>query len=479
MKLKSIIALTLAALSLNCEAITLKFNSDGAFKVAQFTDLHINPASAEGCRQTEATIRAIVGEEHPDIAILTGDIVTDDPAIDGWKAVVDLFNDLKIPFTIEMGNHDAEYLSKDEIFDFVMQSPYYVGDKGPAEIFGCGNCTLPVYGADNSVAALIYCIDSNDYQPDKELGKYDWIHFDQIEWYRQQSRKYTAANNGTPVPALAFFHIALPEFAELADDANRFGTQNEGIASPRINSGMFASFVEMGDVMGVFVGHDHDNDYIGTVRNIALGFGRETGADAYGDFVRGARIITLREGQRQFDTYVTTPQGREGTYYYPSQLNSVEEQTASYLPAVAAKAGKNGVKYTYYEGKFKHIADLNNCTATKQGTMPYPSIADAAVDDHFGYVFDALINIPERGIYRFYTYSDDGSMLYIDGNEVVNNDGGHSARRANGKIALEPGLHRLKVKYFEDYMGQELEIGYSSRTIDETPIPASALFVEK
>jgi hypothetical protein len=35
------------------------------------------------------------------------------------------------------------------------------------------------------------------------------------------------------------------------------------------------------------------------------------------------------------------------------------------------------------------------------------------------------------------------------------------------------------VKYFEDYMGQELEIGYSSRTIDETPIPASALFVEK
>jgi hypothetical protein len=479
MKLKLTIALAFAALTLSSQAKTLKFNSAGEFKIAQFTDLHINPASAEGCSQTEATIRSIVEQEHPDIAILTGDIVTDDPAIEGWKAVVNLFNDIKIPFTIEMGNHDAEYLTKDEIFDFVMQSPYYVGDKGKAEIFGCGNCTLPVYGADNNVAAVIYCIDSNDYQPNKDLGKYDWIHFDQIEWYRQQSKQYTDANNGSPVPALAFFHIALPEFAELADDPNRFGTQNEGIASPRINSGMFASFVEMGDVMGVFVGHDHDNDYIGTVRNIALGFGRETGADAYGDFVRGARIINLREGKRQFDTYVATPQGREGTYYYPSQLNSVEEKTASYLPAVVAKVGKNGVKYSYYEGRFKHIADLDSSTALKQGTMPYPSIAGAAVDDHFGYVFDALISIAERGIYRFYTYSDDGSVLYIDGNEVVNNDGGHSARRADGKIALEPGLHRIKVKYFEDYMGQELEIGYSSRTITECAIPADILYIEK
>jgi hypothetical protein len=94
-------------------------------------------------------------------------------------------------------------------------------------------------------------------------------------------------------------------------------------------------------------------------------------------------------------------------------------------------------------------------------------------------VFDALISIAERGIYRFYTYSDDGSVLYIDGNEVVNNDGGHSARRADGKIALEPGLHRIKVKYFEDYMGQELEIGYSSRTITECAIPADILYIEK
>ena len=67
-------------------------------------------------------------------------------------------------------------------------------------------------------------------------------------------------------------------------------------------------------------------------------------------------------------------------------------------------------------------------------------------------------------------------MLLIDGTKVVDNDGGHSARRAEGKVALEAGLHELLIRYFEDYMGQALEVGYSSRDIQETPLPASILF---
>jgi hypothetical protein len=480
MKLKSLIAIAALCASLGLNAATLQFNNSGHFKIAQFTDLHWTPES-DNCKLTEATIRAVVAQERPDFAVLSGDVVTADPAMEGWQSVVNIFNDLKLPFTVEMGNHDAEYLSKDVIFDFVMQSPYYIGDKGPADIFGCGNCVIPIYSSTDATApaALVYCLDSNDYQPDKDLGKYDWIHFDQIQWYRSQSQRFTAANGGAPLPALALFHIATPEFAELTGDQNTFGTQNEGIASARLNSGAFTSFVEMKDVMGVFVGHDHDNEHVGIIKNIALGFGRVTGTDAYGDFTRGARIIDLYEGQRQFDTWVTTPSGREPVYYYPSGLNSKEEQTMTYLPSVNTKPGKQGVRYAYYEGRFKHIADINTAKAVKTGTMDYPTIVNAPIDDHFAYTFDALIDIPERAVYRFYTYSDDGSKLFIDGVEVVDNDGGHSARRAEGKIALEKGLHRLQVRYFEDYMGQELEIGYSSRNHRESPIPPTMLFIEK
>ena len=452
---------------------------DGKFKIAQFTDLHWTPQSPK-CAETAATIRAVLKAEQPDIAVLSGDVVTEDPAMEGWKAVVDIFNEAKVPFVVTMGNHDAEYMTKNDIYDLLLKSPCYVGAKGPEEIMGCGNCVIPVYDSQKKekVEALLYCMDSNDYQPNKLYGAYDWIHFDQIDWYRKQSARFTAANNGSPVPALAFFHIPLLEYNELAGDGKTYGNDREGgVASSNINSGMFASFIDMKDVMGVFAGHDHDNDFIGIDKGIALGYGRVTGTDAYGSLIRGARIIELFEGKFKFDTWIATPAGREAEYYYPSGLNSEEAQTMVYQPAKNVTVGKHGVAYTYYEGKCKRVAAIASCKVVKEGTMKNFSIKDAPVTDHFAYNFRTLIEIPEKGVYRFYTFSDDGSVLYIDGKQVVDNDGGHSARRAEGKIALEKGLHELQVLYFEDYMGQELEVGYSGRNILETPLPDNMLYL--
>lgn len=454
---------------------------NGKFKIAQFTDLHWTPRS-EKCAETEATIRAVLAAEKPDIAILSGDVVTESPAAEGWEAIVRIFEDTATPFVVTMGNHDAEHMDKDSIYDFLLASPCYAGSKGPADIMGKGNCVIPVYGSKDAgrTAALLYCMDSNDYQSNKLYGAYDWIHFDQIAWYRTQSAQYTRANNGKPVPALVFLHIPLPEYNELTGDGKTFGNAREGgVASADLNPGMFAAVADMGDVMGIFAGHDHDNDYLGIDKGIALGYGRVTGADAYGELTRGARIIELYEDQFKFDSWITTPAGREATYYYPSGLNSEEEQTATYSPAVQVSSPTQGVAYTYYEGKCKQTADIAACTRVKEGTTTNFSIDGAAVTDHFAYDFRTLIQIPEKGVYRFYTFSDDGSVLYIDGKEVVNNDGGHSARRAEGQIALEKGFHELRVLYFEDYMGQELEVGFAGRNIPETPLPDHMLFLDR
>ncbi len=83
---------------------------NGKFKIAQFTDLHWTPQSLK-CGETEATIRSVLHAEHPDIAILSGDVVTENPAIDGWKAIAGIFNEHKVPFVVTMGNHDAEYMA--------------------------------------------------------------------------------------------------------------------------------------------------------------------------------------------------------------------------------------------------------------------------------------------------------------------------------------------------------------------------------
>lgn len=450
---------------------------EGKLKIVQLTDIHWDPQS-KNCAQTAQTIEAVLALEKPDIAMLTGDVVTEKPGPEGWKAIIALLEKAQVPFTVMMGNHDAEVMPKREIYDLLAQSPYFIGEKGPETIHGCGNYVVPIYGADHKTTkALLYCIDSNDYPESKDYGTYDWIHFDQIAWYRQTSARFTKENGGNPLPALAFFHIALPEYDAIPNNGTMLGEKNEGSGASKINSGLFASFIEMGDVMGAFVGHDHDNDFIGTHYQIALAYGRVTGTDAYGDLERGMRVIELKENERSFDTWVRTPSKKGDIFYYPSGLTSLDEEQMSYLPATTTKAGKPGVAYTYYEGKFKSTADVLKAKPVKEGTFRNFSIKEAAADDHFGYRFRSLINIPEKGVYKFHIYSDDGARLFIDGQEVIDNDGSHSAGEATGKVALEKGFHEICVIYFEDYMGQALEIGITGKNLPKQVLPDGMLFL--
>lgn len=450
---------------------------EGKLKIVQLTDIHWDPQS-KNCAQTAQTIEAVLALEKPDIAMLTGDVVTEKPGPEGWKAIIALLEKAQVPFTVMMGNHDAEVMPKQEIYDLLAQSPYFIGEKGPETIHGCGNYVVPVYGADHKTTkALLYCIDSNDYPESKDYGTYDWIHFDQVAWYRQTSARFTKENGGNPLPALAFFHIALPEYDAIPNNGTMLGEKNEGSGASKINSGLFASFIEMGDIMGAFVGHDHDNDFIGTHYQIALAYGRVTGTDAYGDLERGMRVIELKENERSFDTWVRTPSKKGDIFYYPSGLTSLDEEQMSYLPATTTKAGKPGVAYTYYEGIFKSTADVLKAKPVKEGTFRNFSIKEAAADDHFGYQFRSQINIPEKGVYKFHIYSDDGARLFIDGQEVIDNDGSHSAGEATGKVALEKGYHEIRVIYFEDYMGQALEIGITGKNLPKQVLPDEMLFL--
>lgn len=459
---------------------TFRFH-DGKFRIAQFTDIHWDERSPQ-CGKTVAAIRAVIDSEKPDLAILTGDIVTAQPAREGWQSVIRIFEEARLPFVVTMGNHDAQELSKDSIYLLLTASGYYAGQRGPANIFGYGNCTLPVYGADatnGKPEAVLYCIDSNDYQPVKEYGEYDWIHFDEIEWYRHESERYTAGNGGRPLPALAFFHIPLLEYNHVVADDDYLGAYGDHeVASAMINSGFFASLIEKGDVMATFCGHDHENDFIGMERGIALAYGRCSGYDAYGDAVRGGRIIDLYEGKRKFDTWNATPLGREDAFYYPSAITSKDEREMIYLPARSVQPTRQGVRYAYYEGTCKRTADIEKMERKGEGVLPNFSIEGARQPDHFGFVYRTYLKIDRRGVYRFYTYSDDGTQLLIDGQVVVDNDGGHSARRREGKVALEAGFHEVELRYFEDYMGQTLEVGYASKDIEETLLPAHLLYVD-
>lgn len=72
-----------------------------------------------------------------------------------------------------------------------------------------------------------------------------------------------------------------------------------------------------------------------------------------------------------------------------------------------------------------------------------------ALQEWFALHSSAKISIPTAGIYSFQTLSDDGSILYIDSKEVVNNDGQHSATVRTGDVTLTAGKHALLLDWYQ------------------------------
>lgn len=283
---------------------TLRFKK-GLFKIVQITDLHYK-LGVKASEQGLTCVREMVQTEKPDLVVVTGDIIYSAPADSTLSIVLKTFAQLGVPFCMTFGNHDYDFKTPAvALYNQMQKTP---------------NCVMPVLQGKNTdyslpilssngkrTAAVLYCIDTHNKPAIGGIGGYQWISHNQITWYRQRSMVYKQKNGGRPVPSLAFLHIPLPEFnyATANTQCPMYGSRLEKAYSPSINSGMFASIKEMGDIMGVFCGHDHDNDYAVSYFNVLLAHGRFSGGNTeYNHLKRGARVIVLKEGKREFDTWI-------------------------------------------------------------------------------------------------------------------------------------------------------------------------------
>ena len=94
------------------------------------------------------------------------------------------------------------------------------------------------------------------------------------------------------------------------------------------------------------------------------------------------------------------------------------------------------------------------------------SFWDGGSRDTFGVQITGNIEVEEGGVYNFHIGGDDGVVLYIDGKEVVDNDGLHGFRTRSGEVELEPGAHVIEVRYFENYGHAGLKVEWEGPDTD-------------
>lgn len=311
----------------------LKFNN-GKFKILILSDLQ---DTDEPQQETVDMITTAITKTEPDLIVLLGDNIAGwwkgvdkaktDEAIDVIGSTIEKSG---VPFALVFGNHDHEGLASEEngyseesAKEYILHRFQLYGGclavEGE-EMTGVGNYNLTIKDSNGEKDIFnLWFMDSNPYTSDEEGGGYGYVHEDQTEWYKSVSNELKEKNGGTPLPSLLFQHIIVPEVYDMltevpkgtdgavrgngghedkyyiANDEYIYqGSLNEGPCPPNVNHGQFDSWVEQGDIIGAFFGHDHTNDFAGEYKGIKLVAVPGAGFYSYGGH-HGVRTITLDE----------------------------------------------------------------------------------------------------------------------------------------------------------------------------------------
>jgi len=123
------------------------------------------------------------------------------------------------------------------------------------------------------------------------------------------------------------------------------------------------------------------------------------------------------------------------------------------IKPVVIKEKKEGLKFEYFEFdepielttellKMKPVANGN----VQKFVFPYEN---EKLPEQFGLIFNGFIEVPKEELYTFTVLSNDGSRLYIADKLVVENEGWHGAYPKDGGVALQAGLHKIQLLYFQ------------------------------
>ena len=311
------------------------FYTDRDLKILQLTDVHIGGGimSLKKDKMALNAVAAMLTAEKPDLVVITGDLVYPVPFQSGTfnngistDMVITLLEKLGVYYTVCFGNHDSELYSdysREKIADKYANPDlkYSLFQKGPEDVDGYGNQVIKVKNSKGIVTNAFFTLDSHSYIDGDFLGiqwKYDNIHENQIEWYKECVLAIDAANKAIDpdcpmFTSLCFFHIPLEEYGiawqeykangykdteNVKHFAGGYYEKDEKSYCGIHSDNFFETALELGSTKGIFCGHDHENNASIEYKGIRLTYGMSIDYLAYtGIYKKGAQrgctVITL------------------------------------------------------------------------------------------------------------------------------------------------------------------------------------------
>ncbi len=160
----------------------------------------------------------------------------------------------------------------------------------------------------------------------------------------------------------------------------------------------------------------------------------------------------------------------------PSDTAEIKITGLSLLKAVKTGSLQKGLSYQYFEGVKMNMSVFQANTPMNRGVTDMVNTSVKLRKEKYGLVFEGFIKIEKTAGYTFFTTSDDGSILEIDGQLIVNNDGNHGFEEKEGKCFLEKGYHMIKLSYFDSGGGNNLLFSYQPIGQTKTEVPSTVLF---
>ena len=271
----------------------LTYREDGTFTIVQLTDLHIGslPHHEDDYKTFELIDKAFENLDA-DLVIITGDLIWSEGVPNADRVFLELLHRINkhdVPVAITYGNHDSEdEFTRSDLREMEKVLDHFVEKNHVFLVDDRESYTIEIFDQKGeSIEHVLYVIDSGAAAP-LPVGEYDWVHPEQVNWFRETSNQYNQLEGKKK--DLLFMHIPLPEYWQASQNilSGECNETNDTISAPYINTGLFAAAVLNGQIDAIFVGHDHDNNFVGEHFGIKLVYGQVGGYQCYGDLERGA-----------------------------------------------------------------------------------------------------------------------------------------------------------------------------------------------